>query len=106
MAIVGGQAKPVALTECAMALIRACRSVICVGESGPAFAREVRDARLASDRPIVHEVDALADAVRLAHADAAHGDTVVFSPGAPSFDAYANFADRGRHFIELVNGRV
>ncbi len=103
MAIVGGQAKPVALTECAMALVRACRSVICVGESGPALAREVRSARASTDLQIVREIGALADAVRLANADAAPGDAVVFSPGAPSFDAYANFADRGRHFIELVD---
>jgi UDP-N-acetylmuramoylalanine--D-glutamate ligase len=30
------------------------------------------------------------------------GGTVLFSPGAPSFDAYANFAQRGEHFARLV----
>jgi len=53
---------------------------------------------------IVQVVAALPDAVRLAHAESRPGEVVLFSPGAPSFDQYANFTDRGRHFNELVQG--
>ena len=114
VAIVGGQRKDVSLVDCAKALARWCRVVICMGESGPAFAEAVKPARRAvsSEPPhscggffddiIVHLVEALPDAVRLAHAEAKPGEVVLFSPGAPSFDQYANFTARGRHFVDLV----
>ncbi len=94
----------------AEALVGACRLVICIGESGPAFARTVREgagarwagARLES-RTSVREVDGLEAAVRLARAEAEPGEAVLFSPGAPSFDDYVNFAERGRHFVDAVN---
>ncbi|MFH1110782.1 MAG: UDP-N-acetylmuramoyl-L-alanine--D-glutamate ligase [Planctomycetota bacterium] len=115
VAIVGGQRKDVPLADCAKILARWCRVVICMGESGPAFAEAVNTARRAVscgpphscggffDDMIVHVVEALPDAVRLAHAEAKPGEVVLFSPGAPSFDQYANFTARGRHFVGLVN---
>lgn len=42
------------------------------------------------------------EAVRAARAAARDGDTVILSPAAASFDAFPNFAVRGRHFKELV----
>ncbi|MGB2986451.1 MAG: UDP-N-acetylmuramoyl-L-alanine--D-glutamate ligase [Phycisphaerae bacterium] len=103
VAIVGGQDKGVSLTDCAAALVRACRLVICAGESGPSYTRAIRKAEGATHRVIVREVDGLEAAVELARSEARRGDAVLFSPGAPSFDAYANFADRGRHFVDAVN---
>ena len=109
VAIVGGQTKNVALNECAVSLAQTCRVVICTGESGATFARAVREAattldRVDAQRPVVaHEVEGLAEAVPLARNEAKRGDAVLFSPGAPSFDEYANFAERGSRFVELVN---
>jgi len=115
VAIVGGQRKDVSLADCAKAMAPWCRVVICMGESGPAFAEAVNAARsaVASEPPhscrgffedmIVHVVEALPEAVRLAHAEAKPGEVVLFSPGATSFDQYANFTARGRHFVGLVN---
>ncbi len=100
--IVGGHAKPVSLTICAQVLARKCRTVICTGESGPTFAREVREAQVMEGRCSVVEVGSLKDAVRAAFTEAHPGDTVLLSPGAPSFDAYANYEARGRCFVELV----
>ncbi len=103
VAIVGGQDKAVSLTECAKALAQACSAVICIGESGPAFARAVRIVTGSGNHEAVCEAGSLAEAVELARARAKLGDAVLFSPGAPSFDAYANFAERGRDFVDAVN---
>ncbi len=91
------------LRGCARALVRSCRRVICMGESGPGFAEAVRAAEGPEDRGRVRQVDGLAEAIHLARAEARPGDAVLFSPGAPSFDAYANGVDRGRHFLCAVN---
>ncbi len=103
--IVGGQRKNVSLAECAGVMARACRAVICYGQAGPAFAEAIRSAEDASPRQpfTVREVAELGEAVEIARQMARQGDTVLFSPGAPSFDQYVNFSERGRHFVELVN---
>jgi len=100
--IVGGQRKEVSLSECATTLARYCRVVICMGESGADFAQAVQRLGAGFRPPKIHAVAALPEAVRLAHAEAKPGDVVLFSPGAPSFDQYANFTERGAHFSELV----
>jgi UDP-N-acetylmuramoylalanine--D-glutamate ligase len=100
--IVGGQAKPVSLTACSQVLARRCRTVICMGESGPTFAQEVRETPVMEGRGSVVEVSSLKDAVRAAFTEARPGDTILFSPGAPSFDAHANYEARGRCFVALV----
>ncbi len=94
---------PGALAACAEVLVRQCRLVICIGESGPAFARAICSTAVPDAPRKVCSADGLPDAVRRAQAAARPGDAVLFSPGAPSFDAYANFAHRGRHFLDVVN---
>ena len=41
-------------------------------------------------------------ALELARAVTKSGDFVLFSPGAPSFDRYANFAERGDRFKTMI----
>ena len=104
VAIVGGQHKDVSLDDCAKMLATHCRAVICTGESGPAFTAAVKSVAPDQVAVVVIEVDRLEGAVRRARAEAQPGDTVLFSPGAPSFDRYANYAERGRCFAEAVTG--
>ncbi|MCA9850556.1 MAG: UDP-N-acetylmuramoyl-L-alanine--D-glutamate ligase, partial [Dehalococcoidia bacterium] len=68
------------------------------GESGPMYARAVRDAGLGS----VEEVETVDEAVRAAHRLARNGDIVLFSPAATSFDQYRNFEIRGAAFRAAV----
>ncbi len=104
--IVGGQNKPgVDLSAVAAFLAERCRAVVCAGESGPAFASALRSRSVptADLSNTVHEAPTLADAVAFARKTARPGDIVLLSPGAPSFDAYKNFVQRGEHFASLVN---
>jgi UDP-N-acetylmuramoylalanine--D-glutamate ligase len=50
----------------------------------------------------IETAPALADAVRIAAANARRGDTVMLSPACSSFDQFKDYAERGRVFQELV----
>lgn len=103
VAIIGGQRKRTSLAKLADTLAGKCRLVICTAESGPVLARAIRAAERRTDRGVACEAGGLREAVELARIEARPGDAILFSPGAPSFDAYANFVDRGRHFADIVN---
>jgi UDP-N-acetylmuramoylalanine--D-glutamate ligase len=49
-----------------------------------------------------HSYDTLPEAVTAVHQAAQPGDVVLMSPGAPSFDMFRNFYDRGQQFQEIV----
>src|SRR5690606_5608329 len=46
--------------------------------------------------------DDLADAVTRAAREASSGEVVLLAPACASFDAYANYEERGDHFRRLV----
>lgn len=48
--------------------------------------------------------DGMEDAVNKAYESAVEGDVISLSPACASFDAYPNFAERGKHYKEIVNG--
>lgn len=98
--IVGGQKKDVPLEDCAGALKSHARIVICCGEAGPRFAAALKEAGKGSS--IVHVVAGVEEAVEVSRREARDGDTVLFSPGAPSFDHYTNFTKRGEHFAQIA----
>lgn len=54
----------------------------------------------------VEQCGDLARAVDRALAEAAPGDTLLLAPACASFDQYADFAERGRHFRDLVAART
>ena len=76
------------------------RSVICFGAD-----RELVAERLnlkAKHFPVFYETG-LGSAMEKARAVSKNQDVVILSPGCASFDAYSGFAERGRHFKEIVN---
>ena len=108
--IVGGQDKGYAdYAGCATLLAGRCRTVVCTGESAPRWAQALRQTAsggCSSNSVKVEVCGSLSGAVDAARRNARRGETVLFSPGAPSFDAYANFAERGDRFRALVDAMI
>ncbi len=105
--LVGGQAKDVSLVTLAQVAVDRCCVIVCFGEVGATLAKTCLSAASVVTKagyvlPSIREVDTLEEAVTLASQLAKDGDTVLFSPGTPSFDQYANYEQRGEHFIRLV----
>ncbi len=97
IAIVGGYDKGLDLREFANTLINRTKAVILTGPGGQ---RLFGMLSVGIRRLFASDLD---DAVQKALSLATEGDTVVLEPGFSSFDAYANFEERGRHFKEIVN---
>jgi len=72
-------------------------AIVAQGANGPRIALALREAGVA-----VEETGDLAAAVTRARAITPPGGTIVLSPGAPSFDQFRDYADRGRHFAEMA----
>ena len=49
-----------------------------------------------------YHVSDMCEAVKLAHKKTPKGGVVLMSPGAPSYNQYKNFEERGADFIKLV----
>lgn len=72
-------------------------AIVAQGANGPRIARVLREAGVAVD-----EVGDLAAAVTRARALTPVGGIILLSPGAPSFDQFHDYADRGRHFAAMA----
>jgi len=74
--------------------------IVTMGANGAAIAAALK----AIDRPgfALRETRSLGDALAQARAIAAADATIVLSPGAPSFDAFHDYAERGREFARLA----
>jgi UDP-N-acetylmuramoyl-L-alanine---L-glutamate ligase len=76
-------------------------AIITMGQNGPRIFEMLT--QLASQRTFALEAAGdLGHAVHLAQARLAGGGVVLLSPGAPSFGAYRDYTQRGRHFAELA----
>ena len=83
---------------------RHCRAALCIGECAAKFTCAIEAVSQDAGLPVtIATVPSLEEAVTSAFRLVRPGDTVLFSPGAPSFDVYKNFAERGDHFVRLVN---
>jgi UDP-N-acetylmuramoylalanine--D-glutamate ligase len=93
--LAGGRNKGLDLAVLARAAGR-IRAVIAFGEAGAEIAAAF------GDRAPVVTVGSMHDAVRAAAGLARPGDAVLLSPACASFDAYANYAQRGDDFAAEV----
>jgi len=73
-------------------------AIICQGKNGPRIADALEAAGVAN----VYRACDLAAAVGAARNALQGGGAVVLSPGAPSFDQFRDYADRGRRFAEMA----
>lgn len=72
-------------------------AIVAQGANGPRIAAALREAGVQ-----VALVATLAEAVPKARALTPAGGVVLLSPGAPSFDQFRDYAERGRRFAELA----
>ena len=73
------------------------KNLILIGEAKERINRQIGDY---SETFVVGTFD---EAAIIAWQKSRIGDTVLLSPGAPSFDLFSSFEERGEHFEELVN---
>jgi UDP-N-acetylmuramoylalanine--D-glutamate ligase len=94
--ILGGRDKHGDFASLRPLVTRNARAVLTIGEAG----RVIEDALAGATTILSCETmdRAVAKAAQLARA----GDTVLLSPACASFDQYANFEERGRHFSALA----
>lgn len=79
------------------------KAIITMGANGPRIARALQQVE---SKCRLFEATTLADAVSAARSLAASGDTILLSPGAPSFDQFKDYAERGRVFAMLAGCAV
>ncbi|KRE88662.1 UDP-N-acetylmuramoylalanine--D-glutamate ligase [Frateuria sp. Soil773] len=98
--IVGGHDRGLDWSDFVRAVaVRSSLRVVAQGANGPRIAMALRKA--APELPL-GETDGLDEAVAMARTVTPEGGVVLLSPGAPSFDQFRDYADRGRHFAELA----
>ncbi|HTV86759.1 MAG TPA: UDP-N-acetylmuramoyl-L-alanine--D-glutamate ligase [Dyella sp.] len=78
---------------------RATLRVVTQGANGPRIAAALRAGRSSVPRG---DVDKLDDAIEMARTITPPGGVVLLSPGAPSFDQFHDYAERGRHFADIA----
>ncbi len=99
-AILGGSLKGEGFGELAEPVAERCSGCYLIGEAADRIEHDLAAAWAAG---VSHRrCDGLAEAVRAAAADASAGEVVLLAPACASFDAYADFEQRGEHFRTLA----
>lgn len=93
--ILGGLPKGDDLDECAP-FFGNVAAAYTIGDAGPRFAE------ILAPYTRVHNSEMMAEAIRLAMAEARPGDVVMLSPACASFDQFRDFEARGQAFRQIV----
>ena len=101
--ICGGYDKKTPYEPLAESLCRHAKAVVLTGASAPLIraALEKTDAVKQGALPVYEDGD-FEKAIHLAKNAAEKGDVVLLSPACASFDAFANFEERGERFRQIV----
>ncbi|KUO95558.1 UDP-N-acetylmuramoyl-L-alanine--D-glutamate ligase [Ferroacidibacillus organovorans] len=97
--LLGGLERGDDLKELSEGLRGRAKAVIALGQSRERMADAARQAGV----PEVHIASSFSEAVALAAQTAQHGDAVLLSPAAASWDQFKSFEERGCIFKKLVN---
>jgi UDP-N-acetylmuramoylalanine--D-glutamate ligase len=103
--LAGGRDKHLPWNEMATLTWQKVHDLILFGEAADLIEKQMQEAsggKEAGGATRIHRAGTLDRAVELAAHLARPGDVVLLSPGGTSFDAYRDFAARGRHFRKLV----
>jgi UDP-N-acetylmuramoylalanine--D-glutamate ligase len=103
--IAGGRDKKLPWDQLAELIVTRVRHLVTFGEFGPQIADIVREKRrglVTGQLSGIDQVKTLEHAVKKAADIARPGEVVLLSPGGTSYDSYADFAERGEHFRNLV----
>lgn len=104
--LAGGRDKHLPWEDMADLTVRRVRHLVLFGEAAGLIENAVSQAmqRASGQTTLrsVHKVKSLEEAVPLAANLSEPGDVVLLAPGGTSFDAFRDFAERGRRFKELV----
>ncbi len=101
--ICGGYDKHIPFAPLAKVLRERARGVVLTGATAELIQSALDACTEGNLNLPVYRADNFADAVRCAASHAKEGEMVLLSPACASFDAFDNFAHRGRTFIEIVN---
>ena len=104
--LIGGADKDLPWETAIQFALRKARHIVVFGDDGDKqvatkIMKLVSKMRVGADQ--VSRARSLAEAVERAAEVAQAGDVVLMSPGGTSYDAYADFAERGEHFRQLVS---
>jgi UDP-N-acetylmuramoylalanine--D-glutamate ligase len=102
--IAGGKDKGVPFDSLAPDIITHVKTLVLTGLTAEKLRAAVLSCPGYAGEPEIITRPDFTDAVHAAANCAQRGDTVLLSPACTSFDAFANFEERGDRFKEIVNG--
>ncbi len=101
--IAGGYDKNIPFEPMAPVMLERVKTVILTGATAPKIEAALRaNPNFEKSGLVILHAESLDDAVKQAQETAKGGDVVSLSPACASFDAFANFEERGRYYKKLV----
>lgn len=94
--LAGGKYANVSFAPLIELVKRKVKTLILFGEAKEAINRDI------GDYSETYLIGTFEEAVLIAYQKSRIGDTILLSPGCPSFDLFDNFEERGRYFKKLV----